>query len=327
MLNVFLVVLGWSLVALVAVDLFRTVLWSGQGGGPVTGLVTMALRRGLQPLARRSRMVLSALGPLALLGIVMAWTGLLLVGFTLTFQMDPDAVVRPSTGLPAGFSERAYAVGYNVFTLGNGDLAPASDLMRLMFVVTSATGLFLMTVSVTYLVPVIGASVGSRSFASSVLSIGGTAPEIVVAAWDGERIALDHQLRQWDDQLSLLGNQHLAYPVLHLFASADPDASAPRAVACVDDLLTLLDAVEPAVAPARPERRQLRSSVQRYIRTYGEPVDEDASPPEAPDLTLLRAAGIPLRATEDDMEQMAAALSEHRTRVHQIAGRAGVDVD
>lgn len=229
--NVVLVILGWTLVALTAVDVFRTVLWSGQGGGPVTGLVTWVIRQGLMPIGKRNRIVLSALGPVALLGIIAAWTGMLLVGFTLTFQMDPDAVVRPSTGDPVSWSERAYAVGYNVFTLGNGDLAPSSDLMRAMFVLTAAAGLFLMTVSVTYLVPVIGASVTARSFASSVLSLGDSPSEIVVEAWDGDRIRLDHQLRQWDEQLSLLGHQHLAYPVLHLFDSADAQASAPRAMA------------------------------------------------------------------------------------------------
>lgn len=322
MLNVALVILGWSLVALTAIDVFRTVLWSGQGGGPITGAVTWTVRRGLMPIARRNRIVLSALGPIALLSIIVTWTWMLLVGFTLTFQMDPDAVVRPSTGEPVSWSERAYAVGYNVFTLGNGDLAPSTDLMRAMFVVTAATGLFLMTVSVTYLVPVIGASVTARSFASSVLSLGDSPAEVVVGAWDGDRIRLDHQLRQWDQQLSLLGHQHLAYPVLHLFASADPQASAPGALACVDDVLTLLDAVEPAVAPPRPERRMLRSSVQRYVRTYGEPIDEEHPPPAPPDLSLLRAAGIPLRTSEDELRQMADALAEHRSRVHQIAERA-----
>lgn len=325
MLDVLLVAVGWALIALVVGDVFQTVLWSGAGGGPVTTRVTNVFRQGITRLARSRRKVMSALGPLALVIIVSTWAALLLIGFTLTMQMDPDAVVSSATREPADWCERAYVAGYAVFTLGNGDYVPVSDLMRTMFVLMSAAGLFLMTLSVTYLLPVISASVGARSLASSVLSLGSSAGETIVEAWDGHRVRLDDELRQWDQQLSTLGHQHLAYPVLHLFHSTDPQGSAPAAVVRIDEVLTLLDAVEPTAAPPRPERRQLRSTIERYVSTYGAPVDGAGPTPPAPDLSLLRAAGIPLRVTEQDFSQMLQALDRHRSRVHQVGAHAGSD--
>lgn len=322
-----IVVIGCLLLALVLVDVFRTVMWSSAGAGPITGLVTMVFRRGVVPLARRRPIALSMVGPLALASIPLVWAALLVVGFAFALQIDPDAVVHATTGLPADWSEQLYVAGYSVFTLGNGDFAPATTFGEVAFVLMSATGLLLMTLSVTYLIPVISASVAARSFASSVLSLGDSAAELVVEAWDGERIALDHQIRQWNEQLSMLGQQHLAYPVLHIFTGNDVEAVAPLAVQRVDETLTLLDAVDQRAAPERPARRQLRSSVESYVESFGTPVDDSAPPPDPPDLSLLRAAGIPLRADDDTFAQVSDALAGHRSRVHQVAGHDSPEHD
>lgn len=286
------VVTGWILVALVLADVFRTVLWSGQGAGPLTAAITGVGRRLLPRLSGHGRLR-SAVGPLAVLLIVTVWSTLLLVGFTLVLEGDPDAIRTSSTEQPVDWFERAYYVGYSLFTLGNGDLAPVTDAGRLLTVAISATGLFLITLSVTYLLPVISASVASRSFASSAHSLGDTPEDVVLGAWDGDRIHLHDQLRDLASQLSLLAEQQLAYPVLHLFASSDPSTSAPLAVAHLDALLTLLDDVDPGVAPVRTPRRQLRAALESYRETSGKGGDVEVS--AAPrDHERLAAAGIRL---------------------------------
>lgn len=315
------VTLGWLLVLLVVVDAFRTVLWSSQGAGPLTGTIT-GLGRRLLPRIPGDR-ARSAVGPLAIVAIVAVWSLLLLVGFTLVFEGDPDAIRTASTDRPVGWSQRAYFVGYSLFTLGNGDLAPVTDAGRLATVAISATGLFLITLSVTYVLPVISASVASRSFASGVQSLGDTPQDVVLGAWDGERVRLDHQLCDLATQLSLLAEQQLAYPVLHLFHSPEPSASAPLAVARVDDVLTLLDGLDGRVAPTKTSRRQLRAAVHAYVQTYGHPVGDSGTPPPLPDTQQLATGGIPL-LDPVAYSRTAAELGAHRADVHHLARAATV---
>ncbi|MCO8128124.1 potassium channel family protein [Acidimicrobiia bacterium EGI L10123] len=316
-----LVGLGCLMVALVVADVFRTVLWSGQGAGPLTGAITALGRRAL-PLLSGDRRLRSAVGPVALLAIVATWTALLLTGFTLMLEGQPDAIRTSGTKQPVDWFERAYFVGYSLFTLGNGDLAPATDFGRVLAVAVSATGLFLLTLSVTYLLPVISASVASRSFASSARALGDSPEDVVLGAWDGTRIQLDHQLRDLAAALGTLAEQHLAYPVLHLFQSSDTTTSAPLAVADLDDLLTLLDGVDPPVAPLATPRRQLRSAIATYLETYGSQVDEDGTP-TVPRTHRLDEAGIAL-VDRMTYERTLDDLSTHRKRVRSLVGAAGV---
>ena len=322
MSNILLVALGWLLVFVVVVDVFRTVLWSGQGAGPVTGVVT-AIGRRVMPSVPGGRKVRSALGPLTLATIAILWATLLLIGFTLTLEADPDSIRTSTTKDPVGWSQRAYFVGYSLFTLGNGDLAPVTDGGRAIAVGISAAGLILITLSVTYLLPVVSASVASRAFASSARSLGADPEDIVLGAWDGERIHLDHQLRELSSQLGLLAEQQLAYPVLHLFQSSNPASAAPLAVADLDDVLTLLDGVDQHVAPAAPPRRQLRSAIQSYLQTYGRNASADSAPP-APDTGRLAAAGVPL-VEPGAYALLVGDLDEHRKRVRGLVRAAGGD--
>lgn len=315
------VALGWVLVFVVVIDVFRTVLWSGQGAGPLTSVVTALFRRVLPWLPGRRR-TLSAVGPVALLVIASIWATLLVAGFTLTLEVDPDAIRTSTTDQPVDWPRRAYYVGYSLFTLGNGGLAPVTDAGRFITVAISATGLFLITLSVTYLLPVISASVASRAFASSALSLGDGTQGMVLGAWDGQRIHLDHQLRELSSSLDLLAHQQLAYPVLHLFHSCDRGSSAPLAVAQLDELLTLLDGVDQRTAPRATPRRQLRSSIESFLATYTRDV-EGSEPPPAPDTDRLAAAGIPL--VEPGAYSLAVAdLDEHRSGVRDLVRAAGI---
>jgi hypothetical protein len=317
-----LVGLGGLLVVLVVADVFRTVLWSGQGAGPLTGAITALGRRAL-PLLSGNRRLRSAMGPLALLAVVVTWSALLLIGFTLVLEAQPDAIRTAGTKQPVDWFERTYFVGYSLFTLGNGDLAPATDFGRVMAVAISATGLFLLTLSVTYLLPVISASVASRSFASSARSLGDTPEDVVLGAWDGERIQLDHQLRELGTALGTIAEQHLAYPVLHLFQSSDTTTSAPLAVADLDDLLTLLDGVDPAAAPLPTTRRQLRSAIEAYVAIYERSWSADAALP-APRSDRLVTAGVPL-VPRQTYEHRLDDLVPHRRRVRSLVRASGLD--
>ena len=315
-----LVTLGWLLIVLVIVDVFRTVLWSTEGAGPLTGGLT-AIGRRLAPHLPGGARIRSIVGPTTLALIAILWAALLFVGFVLTLEADPDAIGTSTTKQPVPLGQRVYFVGYTLFTLGNGDLAPLTDGTRAITVLISATGLLLITTAVTYLLPVISASVASRSFASSVRSLGETPEDVVTGAWDGTRIQLDHQLRELSGSLSQLAEQHLAYPVLHLFHSSEPSASAPLAVADLDDVLTLLDGVDQHAAPLATPRRQARAAIEAYLETYGPLIDDGEAPP-APDTGALAAAGIPV-LDPAAYSRAVGGRDEHRRRIRGLARASG----
>lgn len=319
------VVAGCLLVLLVLLDVFRTVLWSGQGAGPLTGTITALGRRVLSRMSGGAR-VRSAVGPIAIVTIVGLWAALLLVGFTLILQGQADSFHTAFDGQPVDWSERAYFVGYSLFTLGNGDLAPTTDVGRLLTVAIAATGLFLISLSVTYLLPVTSAAVASRSFASAAGALGDTAEDVVLGAWDGDRVHLTEELRQLALSLSLLAEQQLAYPVLHLFESSDQRTSAPLAIAQLDDVLTLLDGVDPRVAPPAAPRRQLRAAIRTYARTYGAGVRSEEDAPPVPATAPLAAAGIPL-GDPAAYTRSALELDAHRAEVRGLVRATGIDPD
>src|SRR5690606_37200312 len=115
----------------------------------------------------------------------------------------------------------------------------------------------------------------------------------------------------------------LAYPVLHLFQSSDTATSAPLAVADLDDLLTLLDGVDPHVAPLATPRRQLRSAIETYLETYGSKVNAEGAPP-APRTDHLATAGIPL-VDRRGYEQILDELTTHRAKVRSLVRASGVE--
>ncbi len=318
MSDVVLAAVGGALVAVTVVDSLWTVLWSGRGGGPLTTLVTHAVRRPMEWAAHDRRWLLSATGPVVLLGIIVAWVAGLLVGFTLLFQAWPDGIRNATTMEPASVVERVYFVGYTLFTLGMGDFVPSGNVARLLTLLMNAAGMFLITLSVTYVLPVVSASVSARAFASSALALGTTPESVIVDAWDGRQVRLDHQLRSLSSELSTLGQQHLAYPVLHLFHAAKPSSSAPLAVAVLEDVLTLLDGVDPVAAPELPARRQLRSSIEEYLTSRAAGAGDTRVPMLPPDRRRLLGAGIPLVGDQEAFDGRFTAREPQRRLVHGI---------
>lgn len=299
-------------------DALATTLVPGGGGGPLTRLLMRGLAGGLRRLPRPRRpWLLSLTGPLVLLATFLAWNLLVWLGWWLVFSSTDGAVRDATTSAPASATGRAYFAGYVVFTLGIGDLVPGAGLWRLLTVLATFLGLALVTLAITYLVSVLSAAVSRRALALQVTAQGGTGPLLVERHWQDGWSSLDQPLQQLTSQVLSVTEQHLAYPVLHAFASASPEASAPRAMAALDDALVLLtEAVVPDRRPARAVTDPLRVALEHYAQTVTGTGERTGDPPPAPDLALLRAAGVPLV----EPAELARALARHAPRRARLAG-------
>lgn len=316
-----LIALGAVLVLVAVVDAVQTTLTAGSGGGPLTaplGRTTWRLLRRLS--GGRSSKLLGYGGMISLLATVAVWVALLWAGWTLVFLASPGAIVESSTGAPASVAATIYYAGFVVFTLGVGDFVATSGTWQVLTALASFLGLFLITLSITYLVSVVSAAVTRRQFAEAVSVLGTTGPQIVAAHWSDGQVSSQFatQVQTLSTQLLKITQQHLAYPVLHYFHSTDPAASAPRAVAALDDALVLFDcAVDLDVAPGVDVLGPALRAVQRYSQTVHATGGQGAGLPPLPELQPLRDAGMPLR----DQQQYHAAAQEHdsrREKLHQI---------
>lgn len=315
--------LGTALLVVAFVDMLWTTVAASAGAGPITGHVSKGLwdaARGIagrrDEVSHRPLRLASVVIVLAVFGtwLLLAWTG-----WTLVFLADADGVVTDASGTPASVTERIYFAGYSMATLGNGEFIPNGTIWQLLTVAATLSGFGLATLGITYLVPVVGAVTDRRAQALHVAALGERPTDIVVQAWDGGGWGpLEHELQQIGPSLSLLGQRHLAYPILHFFHDVDADAAAAVRVAVIDEAVTLLQhGVASDVRPHGFVLQGMRRSVNAYLdalrAAYIAPA-EQAPPP--PDLSRLREVGI---ATVDD-EEFRRALDDLDERRRTLLG-------
>ena len=309
---------GALCVAAVFVDAFLTTITVSSGAGPLTEKVlawAWALLLRLHREDKRSS-ILTAGGTLVLTVTVLVWVAILWAGWGLVF-LGSGSIVDSTTQLPASVGDVFYYAGFTVFTLGTGDYVAGSSGWRLATAAASFSGLFLVTLAITYLISVVSAVVQRRALAIQIRGLGRTPDDVVLQAWQGDRFSsmFEQQLVSLTGAVATSAEQHLAYPVLHYFHARSPFLSAPLAVASLNDVLLLAsEGVAPEGRPDPNAVRPLAYAITRYVDASSDIGSLPSSPePPAPERSRLAAADVPLT----DGEHWRRALKEqHEQRVH-----------
>ena len=314
-----LVLLGGVLVAVAVVDAVVTTLAAGSGGGPLTRRLSSGVWRALRRVARgRAAGLLPWSGVVVLLVTVLTWVLLMWAGWTIVFSSTPSAVVTAQASLPADVAARIYYAGFVVFTLGVGDVVAGGPAWQLATAVATFIGLAVVTLSITYLVSVVNAAVSRRALARTIHLSGLTGADIVSLHWHDGRVrdSFGDLVESLCTQILQITQQHLAYPVLHHFHAAEPESSAPRALAALDDALVLLGAALPEERrPPHDTLTRLRRALEHYAGTVHGAAGKGAQAPPLPDLDALRTVGIPVVS---DIE-FARSASTHQRRRQELA--------
>lgn len=301
-------------------DVLRTTLAPAVGGGPITRPTASALWRIARSLSSSPESsILSAAGTAVLLATVAAWILLLWAGWTMLLLADPRAVTRDGVGSP-GIADIVYYSGFTLFTLGVGDVHPVTVAAKILTPVASLHGLFLVTLAITYLLPVMSAEVARRQQAAFIAGMGGSAVEIVRRAWDGRRFpVLEQQLLTLGPELLKTVERHPTYPVLNYFHSPRIRTAFAPQVAALDEAVTILQhAVDPSVRPGSAVLLTVRSAVHELLLTLQPAIrDTDREIPAAPDLAPLSHASVPLVPTAA-FEQALTSLQDHRRRLNAL---------
>lgn len=319
-MDLILLILGVGLAGAAITDAIITTLVPS-GGGPITAFLSehtwRLLLRAHDPDDARSHRLLRTAGPLILLMIFAVWVVLLWSGWALIFSADAGAVTDSSTGNPVDAWGRVYFAGYTLFTLGIGNYVPAAGPWEVVTSMASLNGLFLVTLSITYLLPVVSAATGMQQLASLISDIGHTPYDIVLKHWDGRQItSLSTLTSTILPLLELHTQQHTSYPVLHYFHSASRRTAIGPAVAALDEaVLMLRSGVRADATSAALELSMLEEALYGLILTFRSEYAHGAqAPPPAPSLELLRGAGIPT-VGDADFSECVARRSAHRTNL------------
>lgn len=298
-MSIVLVILGLAIVLVAALDMVETTLILSGGGGPLTQRVINALwRYALDRHQRRpSRFFLARFVWVLLLCMILLWSVMLLFGWTLVFAAGDTAVVDTNTNEAADFWSRLYYAGYSLITLGTGDFRPQGAVWQFTTIVAAASGFFIITLTITYLSPLVTAATQKRQLASMILGIGATPHDVLVQAWkDHDFNVLAPFLVSLVPMLYQHSQNHLSYPALHYFLSQKRRSADAISIAVLDESLTLLEyALPPERRPKVFPLKVVRHAVDDYLDKLKdvtiEPTEE-APPP--PSLEPLRQAGIPV---------------------------------
>lgn len=225
---------------------------------------------------------------------------LVVLGLLIVAVVVLDAILTTPDNAAVGTGSSVYFTVTTLFTLGPGDVLPATGLGKALTGVAAINGLFLATLAITYLVPVVTAVTDRRIQAASLSSHGATAPEIFATLReDGGESQLNDVVREAAAGIRTTAQRHLTYPVLHYFHAANRDtAFAPSVAAFTEAVLALSRSTD-----------QLHSAIRSsYIRAVEELLDvtehhtdphRDSDPPRLPDSSTDESGSWPLPAATD----------------------------
>lgn len=265
---ILLQVLGGLLLGLLLVDVLLTVLPPMGHGGPVHRRLIWLLwgfvRRSTRGFGASRRAGARAFaGPILAASAIAVWVVWLIAGFAILYITIPGAWEGGPDGTFAPFGEAFYYSGYVATTLGLGDLAPGTPLMRVLTVGEAVAGFALFAVSMTYLLAV-AQSLGrleELAFELAATRDLFTATDRHLPGWaDGVRVD------RWARGFVGAAVAHRQYPLIQFFRPVDPDRDL---VAQVEWMLPSITEPRPRdgsdVAGDDPSLRLLGEAIFRYL--------------------------------------------------------------
>ncbi len=196
---------------------------------------------GLRRTRKKRDALLSYYGPLSLLMLLAFWAFTMVFGFALVHYGD-GAQFR-GTLFPNRFGNALYLSGTTLFTLGLGDIQPASPLSRFITVLEAGIGFGFLALVISYL-PVLYQAFSRREVTISLLDARAGSPPTafeLLRRHTGEHglDTLAELLAHWETWAAELMESHLSYPVLAYFRSQHDNQSWIASLTAVLDCCAL----------------------------------------------------------------------------------------
>lgn len=313
-----LLAIGVALALFVLRDAVHTAVNLSQRTSLLAGGVLRAGRRLAHLLPGREP---ASTGLVVTMGMVAVWTVGIWLAWTIAL-LDPAVVITGEEGQPAGgWWDAAYLAGISVFTLGTGDIEPANTVTRLTTVAASWTGLFVVTLEVTYLLSLVQAAIHERQTARRANALGDGVAAIIERAWDGTSFgSIEPVLQDLARDLSALAEQHRTFPVLYDVRPTRPELALGPALLAVSDAVEVLRHAPPdELALSRLTYDQITAALDGMGNALPPPRLTPDPPPREDAASLLAGVGAP---AADDAAASARAV-ERRCTFYRLAVEEG----
>ena len=304
MLKIFAVIVGILLILLVLWEAFETIVLPRRVTRQfrLTRLfyrstwrpwVTIAAMRHTK---KKRDALLGYYGPLSLLLLLAFWAVTLVVGFGLLHYGLHDKLA--GTLFPSDFGNALYMSGTTLFTLGLGDIQPASATGRFVTVLEAGIGFGFLALVIGYL-PVLYQAFSRREVTISLLDARAGSPPTAVELLRRQSgvhglEALTELLEDWELWSADLMESHLSYPALAYFRSQHDNQSWIASLTAILDIcaLAMVGLEGMCQYQARMTFAIARHALVDLSQVFSAPPDKDGSnnrmPPEV--LKQLRAA-------------------------------------
>ncbi|HVP13291.1 MAG TPA: potassium channel family protein [Phycisphaerae bacterium] len=191
---------------------------------------------------KRRAAFLGVFGPLFLLCLFTTWVLVLIVGFGLLHWSLCTTFNAPEG--PATFWTYLYLSGTTFFTLGDGDVAPATSIGRILVVAESGMGFGFLAIIISYL-PVLYQAFSHREVRISLLDARAGSPPsasqvLLRLAKSGDPTAVNTCLVEWERWAAAVLESHMSFPLLCFYRSQHDNQSWLAALTAMLDTCTLL---------------------------------------------------------------------------------------
>jgi hypothetical protein len=249
LVKLFAVILGVLLILVVLWETFETIVLPRRVTRQFR-LTRLFYRSTWQPWAALASMrgsrkkrdsMLSYYGPLSLLLLLALWALALVLGFGLLHYGLHDKLAGAL--FPSDFGNAIYLSGTTLFTLGLGDIQPASAVGRFITVLEAGIGFGFLALVIGYL-PVLYQAFSRREVTISLLDARAGSPPTAYEMLRRQSgvhgmEALTELLQDWELWSADLMESHLSYPALAYFRSQHDNQSWIASLTAILDVCAL----------------------------------------------------------------------------------------
>lgn len=297
-MNYFVFFLGVIMLLVTATDLINTSL-SVHGAGFITKRLSKTIWTVLLAIHKKTgaRKQLELGGAIILVAILINWLLLIWISASLLFISNPNSLMNVETNSSTTIVNKIFYTGYTLSTLGLGDMEPDGPFWDVLTAILSFTGLILISIAITYLIPVVSAEINKRRISVFITTLGCSVDEILLNYWNGKNFKeLEQPFIRLSDSIILHAQNHKAYSVLHYFHSSDKKEAFALNLTNLDEVLTvLLHRIPAEHQPSFNVLMGLRRAISSYLVTLPEAfiTPGDETPPQH-ELIPLETKGIQL---------------------------------
>ncbi len=336
-MEVFLIILGIGLILLVLWEAFEVILlprrvtrkyrftrFYYRNAWRIWSTVCRSVSRG-----GRLETLLSYFGPLSLLLLLSIWAAGLILGFGILHWTSGSLLKSPDG--PAGFGTDLYLSATTFFTLGLGDVTPASRLARAYTAIEAGLGFGFLALLFAYL-PALNQSISRREINISLLDARAGSPPTAAEMLgrrchdaDNMETLLQH-LGEWERWAAELLESHLSYPVLAYFRSHHDNQSWLAAITAILDtsafVITHMEGscARQALLTFAMARHAVVDISLIFRRSPSKPRRDRLTPEELTELcTVLSSAGLPLHKGDHAEKELTELRQMYEPYVHALS--------